>query len=308
MGTPDYAANALTKLYSQKSINIVGVVTVPDKKQGRGRKLQTSMVKQASEKLSLPLLQPASLRSNEVNDQIRSLTPDLVIVVAYGLILPQSMLDIPVHGSLNLHPSLLPEYRGPSPVISAIRNGDHKTGISLMLLDSGMDTGPILKQKIIDISDYDTSETLTYTLFQHGSALLEECLIPWVNGKISATPQSNDQATTSVKIEKSEGRADWNLSAQTLDRLRRAFTPWPGLHTQWSGKTVKLLSTVPIDSPKATITVGTIARIDEIDTPFGIFTSDGILGIQELQLEGKQPVSAHEFLNGYPNVEGAIFH
>ena len=307
MGTPEYSATVLTQLHSAALGNIVGVITVPDREQGRGRKLNTSPVKRTSEQLGLKILQPKSLRSPEAHENITSLSPDLVIVVGYGLILPQSILEIPIHGCLNLHPSLLPKYRGASPVISAIRNGDRQTGISLMLLDSGMDTGPVIRQKIVETSDSDTAETLTDTLFAHGSQLLQECLVPWVNGHISASPQAQDQASISKKIEKPDGRADWALSALALDRLRRAFTPWPGLYTTWSEKTLKLLATIPIDSCDPTYQPGTVVRINEVHTPFGIVTSNGILGIQRLQMEGKTSVSAHEFLRGYPSVDGAIF-
>ena len=307
MGTPEYAATLLTQVHSAGLGDIVGVITVPDREQGRGRKLNTSPVKRTSEQLGLRILQPKSLRPPDVHEDIASLNPDVVIVVGYGLILPQSILNIPIHGCLNLHPSLLPKYRGASPVVSAIRNGDKQTGMSLMLLDAGMDTGPIIKQKIVETSDTDTAETLTDTLFAYGSELLQDSLVPWVNGHISASPQDEDHATTSKKVDKSDGRADWSLSAQALDRLRRAFTPWPGLYTSWSEKTLKLLSTVPIESQDVTDIPGTVVRINEHDTPLAIVTSNGLLGIQLLQLEGKTPVSAQEFLRGYPSVEGAVF-
>ena len=179
MGTPQYSADVLKHLVENNTGDVVAVVTPPDKHSGRGRKLALSPVKQAAQQLQLPILQPASLRTDDATAQINALSPDIILVVAYGLILPQALLDIPKYGCLNLHPSLLPKYRGPSPVVSSIKEGDESTGITLMLLDSGMDTGPVITQEILEIRSSDTAVTLTERLFARGAALLVKSITPW---------------------------------------------------------------------------------------------------------------------------------
>ena len=306
MGTPQYSADVLKHLVENNTGDVVAVVTPPDKHSGRGRKLALSPVKQAAQQLQLPILQPASLRTDDATAQINALSPDIILVVAYGLILPQALLDIPKYGCLNLHPSLLPKYRGPSPVVSSIKEGDESTGITLMLLDSGMDTGPVITQEILEIRSSDTAVTLTERLFARGADLLVKSITPWVANDIGATAQNDDQATITQKITREDGLADWTLPPSTLDRYRRAFTPWPGLYSHWDGKVIKFLDTSYENSVTTDYVPGSVLRLSNPENGMGVASGKGILTVNVIQLEGKSAIRATDFLKGYPQIENAV--
>ena len=306
MGTPSLVIPVLEALTQQEDCQVVGVYTSPDRPRGRGRAEEMTPIKAYALEHGLSVYQPATLRSAQAQEQLAALNPEVIVVAAYGRLLPAAVLELPPHGCLNLHPSLLPKYRGPSPVVTAIGNGDAVTGVTLMLLDEGMDTGPIIAQQEYPISDDDTAESLTSTLFALGSTLLVEKLNPWVSGQLSAEPQDSTQATVTRKLERTDGEADWQLSAQSLERIQRAYTPWPGFFTHWQGQVLKLLDVVAL-SADASIggEPGLVVALEKADVPAAIVTVNGLLGIKTVQLEGRRGTPAAEFLRGYPTFVGS---
>lgn len=314
MGTPAFVVPVLDGLVSASQVQIAGVYTPPDRPGGRGRRPEMSPIKTYCLERGLALFQPSSLRPAETQQELTELAPDVVVVAAYGKLLPAPVLAIPHHGCLNLHPSLLPSHRGPSPVATAILEEDSVTGTTLMLLDQGMDTGPTIAQRLHHLSGEETAEALTATLFQLGTQLLLEKLDSWVGGQLAAEPQEEAKATITRKLERADGQADWTLPAAALERKRRAFTPWPGLFTHWQGKVLKLLDVAslpfdangPAEANGQQYQPGQVLPLELEHTPMGIVTSEGTLGLKLLQLEGRRPVPAGEFLKGYPQFLDAI--
>ncbi|MFC1942029.1 methionyl-tRNA formyltransferase [Chloroflexota bacterium] len=302
MGTPEFAVPSLEHLILDK-YQIVAVFTQPDRPAGRGRGMVASPVKAAAQQLQLPVLQPDSMKSAEVVTQIASLKPDIIVVVAYGKILPQSILDIPAFGCINIHPSLLPKFRGPSPVVAAILSGDDFTGVSIMLLDSGMDTGPVLIRAAVSISHEDTAGSLTGKLSMIAANLLQEALVGWIRHEIVPLPQNEVAATYSAQINKEDGEIDWNLSAEEIWQRVRAFHPWPGCYTMWRGRQLKITEAVLLRekgiSGKVVATPGSEAVV-------GVGTGNGMLGLLEMQLEGKRAMLANEFLRGQRDFIGVM--
>ncbi len=306
MGTPVFVVPVLDALVQDSNIEITGVYTPPDRRRGRGRSSEMPPVKAYALEHGLPVFQPASLRREAVQQEMASLRPEVIVVAAYGKFLPSAVLNIPRKGCLNLHPSRLPKHRGPSPVITTIWEGDETTGVTLMLLDQGMDTGPIIAQRERAVGPEDTAETLTAVLFQLGASLLSEKLAAWVAGELTCQPQDDSLATVTRKLERSDGEADWNLSSQQLNRRSRAFTPWPGLFTHWRGQLLKLLEVTDSPNlPEVDVAPGKVVRLDAPGVPAGIGTAQGVLGLKRVQLEGRSPTAAAEFLKGYPQFIGA---
>ncbi|MYC28592.1 MAG: methionyl-tRNA formyltransferase [Chloroflexi bacterium] len=310
MGTPSYAVPVLEILQLSADLDVVAVVTPPDRPRGRGQSMEATPVKVAAQKADIPVFQPASLRPSHVQEELASLNADVSVVAAYGKLLPANVLDLPRHGCLNIHPSLLPRYRGPSPVVTALLEGLETTGVTLMLLDEGMDTGPILVQEEYRLRGDETAGSLTEELFRVGGRLLVENLGPWAGGQLEATKQDESQATLTRKVERTDGRADWNLAAAELERRQRAFTPWPGLFTQWQGKIVRLLDVKAMDPPGDGLEyepgqIGLVQGLGLTEVPLGVGTANGILGIKTLQLEGRRAATAEEFMRGYPHFPGS---
>ena len=310
MGTPQYAVPVLEELKADSSAEVVAVYTPPDRPRGRGREIETTPVKAAALEMGIPVCQPVSFRSEGVREELASFLPDVVVVAAYGKLLPASVLELPPHGCLNIHPSLLPSYRGPSPVVTAILDGVAETGVSLMLLDEGMDTGPIVAQETYPLNGTETALFLTEELFKTGGKLLVDRLQPWVKGRLPLTAQEDTLATVTSKLERSDGAADWTQSAEHLERRQRAFTPWPGLFTQWEDKTLRLLEVSSLQigrqsGESVTPESGEVVALDQEDTLVGIGTAKGILGVKRLQLEGRRAATSAEFLRGYPNFVGS---
>lgn len=309
MGTPSFSIPVLQALIAIGS-NIVGCYTQPDKPSGRGRIQEPSPVKRFALEQGIHVFQPPSLRRAEAQRELLSLNPDVIIVAAYGKILPPEVLAIPPRGCVNVHPSLLPKYRGPSPVATAILDGTACTGTTIILLDEGMDTGPVLARRAvtIDISAA-TTEALTPLLFQMGGELLKETLPLWLKGEIVPQAQDHSQSTVTTKLEKSDGEARWELPAEELERRLRAFTPWPGLHTYWKGRMLKITAASVVAVPQAAGDEngdpGLVVEVNEPDISVGVVTGSGVLGIKGLQLEGKRPVSSEEFLRGYRDFPGS---
>ena len=234
------------------------------------------------------------------------LAPDLVIVAAFGRIVPTELLNAPKHGFVNVHPSLLPKYRGPSPVVTAILEGVEETGVSLMLLDEGIDSGPVLAQQHTPIWPNEMADNLTTRLFEMGGGLLAKTLPLWMEGQITPAAQDHTLATYTNKIVKGDGEVDWEEDAASVVRRIRAFTPWPGLYTRWRGRVLKLLSLEAL-SGKMVCNPGTvIALADPIPGSIAIVAGGGsMVKIGDLQLEGRRVQTAEEFLRGYPDFPGS---
>ena len=303
MGTPDFAVPALEQLVLN-GYEVV-VYTQPDRVAGRGQALTASPVKIAALEKGLPVVQPESLKLPEAVKQLADFRPDVIVVSAYGQILPESVLAIPPHGVVNIHPSLLPKFRGASPVASAILSGDEFAGVSLMLLDKGMDTGPVLARAPISISPQDTTGSLTDKLAGVGAQLLLEVLPRWMKGEIAPQPQDEAQATLTRRFDKGDGEIDWTLPAVELGRRVRALNPWPGCYTRWQGKQLKIIEAVPL-SDEGNVGIGKVMASGKGEAAFGVGTGAGVLGILKVQLEGKRAVTAAEFLRGQKDFAGTV--
>ena len=306
IGTPEFAVPSLRGLVEAKH-DVLAVVTQPDRPAGRGRKTAESPAKRAAAEMNLLVLQPESLKDASVVEQVKALKPDVMVAVAYGQILRQEFLDIAPRGVLNVHPSLLPKYRGASPVPAAILAGDGVTGVTIMLMDAGMDSGPILAQREAPIHAEDTTASLTKRLAEEGSELLVETLPRWLTKKIKPKPQDASQVITTSLLKKEDGAIDWALSAVEIGRRVRAYNPWPGAFTHLEGALLSIWEAR--DAPTAgDEEPGTI-----IDLPaesgrkragFAIQTGEGVLIPVTVQREGRKRVSASEFLRGAPDIFG----
>lgn len=297
LGTPQFALPTLGQLVHSQ-YEIIAVYTQPDKPAGRGQALVYSPVKRAALGYGLPVFQPSTLRRADEVERLAALCPDLLVVVAYGLILPPQVLAIPPLSCLNVHPSLLPRHRGPSPVAAAILAGDETSGVTIMLLDKGVDTGPILAQTSIPISPQDTTGSLTEKLAQLGARLLMETLPLWREGAIAPQPQQVGKATYSRIITKEDGEIDWQLPANEIWRRVRAFQPWPGCYTCWKGKRLKIIQAIPL-SLNTDREPGRVVALDKgLGAEVGVQTSEGVLGLLRVQMEGKRVLPAGEFVRG----------
>lgn len=304
MGTPQFAVPVLEGLISS-GYRPLAVYTQPDKPMGRGRNPAPSPVKKVALAHGLPVIQPVRLNEPSQLERLSSLKPDVIIVAAFGQILRRQVLELPPFGCLNLHPSLLPRHRGASPIQSAILAGDEETGVSLMLLDEGLDSGPILAQRKIPIQPQDTAESLGEKLSQTGAGLLLETLPGWLSRKITAQPQDESKATYSRPLSKADGEIDWKLSALELSRRVRAFYPWPGCYTFFRGKRLKILEAVPL--PGEGLEPGKVITLEpSVSVPVGVVTGRGVLGLCRVQLEGKRGLSTEEFLKGKRDFIGRI--
>jgi len=237
--------------------------------------------------------------------QLAEFHPDVIVVAAFGQILPPSVLEIPRYGCINIHPSLLPRFRGASPVASAILAGDDFTGVSLMVMDKGLDTGPILGRAQISISPQDTTGSLTAKLSLIAANFLLEVLPRWLRGELEPQPQNEAEATYSAQISKEEGEIDWHLPAAEIWRRVRAFQPWPGCYTSWQGKQLKIMEAMPLPGEGA-VDVGQVVAVEGKQADFGVGAGEGILGVLRVQLGGKRAMSAAEFLRGQRQFMGAV--
>jgi methionyl-tRNA formyltransferase len=304
MGSPEFAVPSLEHLILNQ-YQIVAVYTQSDKASGRGRSLGATPVKKVAEAWKLPVVQPTSFKEPEAMAQLVGFAPDVIVVAAYGQYLPKSILDIPRYRCINIHPSLLPRFRGASPVASAILAGDEFTGVSIMLMETGLDTGPILARAQISISALDTTGLLTAKLSLIAARLLVEVLPRWLRGEINPQPQNEAEATYSVSISKQEGRIDWRLSAIDIWRRVRAFNPWPRCYTRWRGKQLKIVEAVPL-AKEGTYEAGEVIAVEQEKAAFGVGTGSGVLGVVKVQLAGRRAMSAAEFLRGQRQFIGSI--
>ncbi|MEZ4767365.1 MAG: methionyl-tRNA formyltransferase [Caldilineales bacterium] len=301
MGTPEFSVPSLTAVI-EGGYDVAAVVTQPDRPSGRGRKLEMSPVKQAALAHGIPVMQPRSLRDPEAVAALAELAPDVIVVAAFGQILRSEVLDLPPHGCINVHASLLPRWRGAAPVQAAILAGDHVTGSTIMRMDAGMDTGPILAQAALLIDPVDTGESLTRRLAEQGAGLLAETLPRWLAGEI--TPQAQDPALATLcrPLRKEQGVIDWTQPAIQIERAVRAFNPWPAATTTWNGTGLKVLEAtaepdVATDRPPGSI----VADNDRVL----VSTGDGLLRLERVQLAGRSAMAVSDFLRGQPGFVGA---
>jgi methionyl-tRNA formyltransferase len=304
MGTPEFAVPCLEHLVVN-NYRVVAAITQPDRPAGRGRALAASPLKEAALRWRIPVMQPGNLSQAEAVSRLASLQPDIIVVVAFGQILPQSVLGIPGRGCINVHPSLLPKYRGASPVASAILSGDEFTGVSIMLLDEGTDTGPVLARAAVPVSARDNTGSLGGKLSLIAAHLLQEALTGWWRREIVPRPQNEAGATYCVRITKEDGEVDWQQSALEIWRRVRAFNPWPGCYTAWRGRQLKILEAVPLPG-KRLPGAGRVVSLAGGKAVAGVSTGDGILGLLRVQFEGKRSLSASEFLRGQRDFIGAV--
>lgn len=294
-GTPDFAAEALSALM-QSQHDIVAVYTQPDRPAGRGRKLTPSPVKQLAEQHQLPVFQPDSLKSPEAVEQLRELDADVMVVAAYGLLLPSEVLRLPRFGCLNIHASLLPRWRGAAPIQRAILAGDSETGITIMQMDQGLDTGAMLLKLPCAIRQEDTAASLHDRLATLGA----EAIITALNElpTLTATPQDDSVATYARKLSKQEAVIDWQSPAEELDRQIRAFNPWPVAQTSIHGQILRIWQAQPV-AEKAAASPGTVIRAN--NQGIDIACGQGVLRLTRLQAAGSKPMDVAAFLNGRPD-------
>ncbi len=293
-GTPQFAVPTLQNL-AATGFHVRLVVTQPDRPKGRGLELVASPVKEAALRLNLPVTQPDRIKANEeFRARLVALKPDAIVVVGYGRIIPQWMLDIPPLGNINLHGSLLPKYRGAAPIQWAIANGETITGVTTMRLDAGLDTGNILLQREVPIAPEDTAETLARRLAAIGADLMVETLPGLQNGTIQPRPQDNAQATLAPILKKEDALIDFSRSAVEIFNRLRGFQPWPGAYTKFRGKNLQILRARPAPEAAPRAELGTAG--DRLIVGCGDNTS---LELLDLQLEGRKPTSARDFLHGY---------
>jgi methionyl-tRNA formyltransferase len=291
-GTPDFAARHLQALINSEH-QIVGVYSQPDRPAGRGKKLKASEVKALALEHELPVFQPQSLKTDEALEELNSLNADIMIVVAYGLILPKAILDAPRLGCLNVHGSILPRWRGAAPIQRAIWAGDQQTGVTIMQMDEGLDTGDMLHISRCPIDNTETSASLYTKLAELGPDALIDTINRLANGEITPEPQNDTDANYAKKLSKDEANIDWSMDAEQIERNIRAFNPWPVCFTQMSGNTVKIYQANVVEQSGA---AGTVLTSDKN----GIVVACGkhALSISELQPQGKKPMAINDFLNG----------
>ena len=302
MGTPDFAVPPLKALH-QSSHDVTLVVTQPDRPKGRGRVMASPSAKKAAEALGYHVIQPPDIRSETFEKQIKEIAPDLIVVVAYGKILPKHILDLPRIGTINIHASLLPKYRGPAPIQWAIINGEKETGVTTMFMDEGLDTGDILLSSKVEIAPSDTSATLHDRLALLGGDVLMRTLAALEVGDLKPTPQDHAHATHSTLLKKKDGQIDWNTSAEKLDAFIRGMTPWPGAFTFYQTRRLNIFSARPV-SMDAAEKPGTV--IKSFPDELRVATGKGALSILEIQGASGKRLQIKEFLKGSDISAGTV--
>ncbi|MBR6329010.1 MAG: methionyl-tRNA formyltransferase [Lachnospiraceae bacterium] len=301
MGTPEFASVSLKKLI-EDGHEIVLAVTQPDREKGRGKKIQASPVKELAVAEGIPVFQLARIKDAEAVEELKKYDADIFVVAAFGQILSRDVLDIPKYGCINVHASLLPRYRGASPIQWAILDGEEITGVSIMQMDEGLDTGDVLGSSAVSITADDTGASLHEKLAEEGSALLLKVLKQIEDGTVVRTPQSDEDSCYAGLIRKDMGRLDFTKSARQLDRMIRAFNPWPGAYTTLNGRILKIWNAEPVEahevaSQDRSSACGTIIAV--APDSFDILTGDGALRVFQLQSEGKKRMCTADFLRGY---------
>ena len=302
MGTPQYAIPVLDKLVDCGH-DIAAVYTQPDRPAGRGRKLTSTPIKIHSTDMGLQTLEVQKISDEDSSMEcLLSFDAEAAIVAAYGIILPNSVIDKFSLGIINLHPSLLPKFRGASPVATAILQGCKETGVTIMKIDEGMDTGPILKQKSVRIKSDEKCDALTERLFTTGSNLLVETLDEMQTNGIDPIPQDDSKATLTERLKRQDGEIDWNQSSEQIYRAIRAFHPWPGTFTTFNGKRLKILDAIVDDGDQKNLGPGKV----QTDKSFRVGTGQGSISLSTIQIEGKLPTNASDFAANTLNLDGSI--
>lgn len=313
MGTPAFALPSLSALHglaAPPGWQVVGVVTQPDRRAGRGKKLVAGPIKTFAMERRLPVLQPERLRQNDASrpveqpdplEWLRMLAPDLIVVAAYGQILPTRVLEIPTFGCLNVHASLLPAYRGASPITAALLDGLSQTGVTIMLMDAGMDTGPVLTQARLPVRTDDTTASLSERLAARGAELLAETIPAWLAGNVAPVAQADLPGEPSVcrLVKKRDGQIDWTMPAARVERMIRAYAPWPAAFTSWKGQNFKLWQGRVIAGHAEP------GLVVEVDGDVAVGTGDGLMALQVVQPAGKRQMTTATFCNGAPDFVGS---
>ena len=305
MGSPEYTLPILKDLLTSNH-SVQAVFTEADKLIKRNKIVLENPIKQYCIKLNIPVFQFTKENNKKIFEEVSKTKPDAIIIASYGVILPKKVLEIPPLGCINIHPSMLPKYRGPSPIPSTILNGDYNSGVTLMKLDTGMDTGPIIAQEKFLIDPSHNASDLTEKLFSLGGKLLTKILPDFASGNIQVTPQDDKKATATLKIKKTDGLIKWSNTSEYIKNQIKAFTPWPGTYTFWQGNRIiihdgnEYQKNVNLKS-----TPGTIVQLS--NQSIGVVTSTNFLELKKIQLEGKKVLSVEEFLMGYPNLIDSCF-
>lgn len=302
MGTPEFAVNALKSIIDD-GYNVVGCYTQPDKMQGRSSKLIASPVKECAAAHGIPVFQPEKIRLEENVEELRSLAPDIIIVAAFGQILPLSILEMPKYGCINIHASLLPRYRGAAPIEWSVINGEKETGVTTMFMAEGLDTGDIIEEAVTEIGAKETAEELRSRLAELGAELILSTMKAVISGDFKRTPQDDSKSNYAVRLSKEMGKADWNLPAVKIERLIRGLRPWPVVYSSLSGRGLKIYAADVVEDMS-----GEPGEIIEVGKKnFVVACGEGALRIRMVQPEGKKMMDAASFLNGNKLTVGMRF-
>jgi len=293
MGSPEFAVPSLQGLSASPLFRVVGVVTQPDRPAGRGRSMTPPAVKIVALELGYPITQPKSLKETQAIEQLNTWKPDVIVVAAYGQILRATVLELPRMGCINVHASLLPRWRGAAPIQAAIEHGDKETGVTIMCMDPGLDTGPIISQRTTPIGPQENAEELSKRLAELGAELLLETLPGYIRGEIEPIPQVEGGVTYAPMLKKGAGELDFNQPAQSLERKVRAFNPWPGAYTSWKGQPFKVHRAHAIEAKP-----GPPGKRTTHENAPAIHTPEGLLVLDEVQPAGKKAMSGEAFLRG----------
>lgn len=302
MTSSDFGIPAFERLVVQPWCEMAALITQPDRPAGRGRKLSPLPVKEVALARGVQVLQPPRLRTPEAIQRVRELSPELIVVAAYGQWIPRDVFDMPPHKSLNIHPSLLPRHRGAAPAMSAILAGDEETGVTILRVAEEMDTGDTLAQSRIPIAPQDTTGTLMDKLAALGAELIADVAIRWLRGELQPAPQNHKEATWFSRIKKEQGLIDWTLPAEQIWRQVRAYNPWPSAYTTYRGKRFVIHAAEPAAAPGGLFTPGQIVMMPQGPA---VATGRGALLLRQVQLEGKRSVPIAEFMAGQRELIGA---
>ena len=302
-GSPPEAVESLSVLRTE-GFEVVSVYTRPDRPAGRGNRMAPTAVKAWALERDLDVRTPDDLRSHGVLEHLADTRADVFVVAAYGRILPGSLLDTPRLGVVNIHPSLLPRYRGPSPVQTAILDGVPETGVTIMKLDEGMDTGMILQSSgPVPLDGTERTGELMTRLFSIGAMMLPDVLVSLSNGQLTPVPQDDSLASVTRMVRRRDGAVDWRRPARHLERMMRAYDPWPGIFTTWHARSLKILDAAVVEGEPVGRPPGTVFRYGD---GLAVSTGEGTLELRRVQLQGRRAVDASDFLNGHPEIAGAV--
>lgn len=311
MGTPDFAVGTLQALIDSGRYHVSAVFTQPDKPKGRGKTLQMTPVKETAVRAGIPVCQPEKIRGDESYEILRQLAPDAIIVVAFGQLIPKRILELPEHGCINVHASILPKYRGAAPIQWAVLDGEKESGVTTMRMDAGLDTGDMIRKVTVPLEPGETGGSLFDKLSAAGAGLLIETLDSINDGTAHYEKQPEESPTRYASmLNKEMGRIDWRKSAREIDCLIRGLNPWPSAYTSYRGRTLKLWMAEPEEKPQTVAEdfrpiPGTAAEVTK--RSLKIWTGDGLLSVLEVQPEGKKRMTVDAFLRGYPVEPGESF-